>query len=88
MRTLTALILGWLMPAKGTHRVTPEPATVPTPPRPVRPIPAPLIGEEVALIRPYLVAWETAQEQRRQRERRRAAVLATFGQDYPTQVSA
>jgi hypothetical protein len=88
MRTILALILGWLMPAKGSHRATQEPATVPTTPRPVRPIPAPLNGHDVALIRPYLVAWETEQEQHRQQERRRAAVLATFGQDYPAEVSA
>lgn len=42
-----------------------------------------LRGEDVALIRPYLVAWEQEQERRRQRDRRRAALLATLGQDCP-----
>ncbi|RNL71164.1 hypothetical protein EBF04_09090 [Streptomyces sp. I6] len=42
-----------------------------------------LRGEDVALIRPYPVAWEQEQERRRQRDRRRAAVLATLGQACP-----
>jgi hypothetical protein len=89
MRTLLALILGWLMPAKGTHRAAPEPAAAPAPVRrSTRPVPVPLDGEAVALIRPYLTAWETERERGRQRERRRAAVLATLGQDYPAEVSA
>lgn len=51
------------------------------PPLPRRP--QVLRGEDVALIRPYLIAWEQEQERRRQRDRRRAAVLATLGQDCP-----
>lgn len=50
--------------------------------------PAYLRGEDTPLIRPYLIAWEREQERQRlhrlQRDRRRAAVLATLGQDYPT----
>ncbi|MGW2931784.1 hypothetical protein ACWDA7_07940 [Streptomyces sp. NPDC001156] len=34
------------------------------------------------LVRPYLVHWERQRERLRQRDRRRAAVLATMGQDY------
>ncbi|GAA2419449.1 hypothetical protein GCM10010421_00390 [Streptomyces glaucus] len=40
------------------------------------------------LVRPYLVAHERKQERRRQRDRRRAAVPATLGQDYLAGVTA
>ncbi|WP_282702859.1 hypothetical protein [Streptomyces sp. CC219B] len=40
----------------------------------------------VPLVRPYLAAWE--RELRLQRERRRAAVLATLGQDYVVPLEA
>lgn len=73
MRTLLALILSWLLPSTGKRRATPPandtPADSPTrrliiapslpairSPRP----PAYLRGEDVALIRPYLVAHERA----------------------------
>lgn len=44
---------------------------------------APLRGEEVALVRPYLLAYERRCEARLQRERRTALVLASMGVDYP-----
>jgi hypothetical protein len=93
VRSLLLATLALFLPARGKRRAnhTPPPA-VPRPTvRPVRRTPkhsAPLDGHEVALVRPYLIAWEREQEQRRQRERRRAAVLATMGQDYAAGVSA
>lgn len=70
MRTLLALILSWLMPAQGKRRAQAvptqhTPADSPTQrliisragvglPNP----PAYLRGEDVALIRPYLIAYE------------------------------
>ncbi|MGV9238006.1 hypothetical protein [Streptomyces nigra] len=50
--------------------------------------PAYLRGEDTPLIRPYLIAWEREQERQRQKDRRRAAVLATLGQDYTAGVTA
>lgn len=41
-----------------------------------------LRGEDISLIRPYLIAWEREQEQQRQRDRRTAATLATLGIDF------
>ncbi|MFJ3650839.1 hypothetical protein [Streptomyces murinus] len=40
-----------------------------------------LLGEDTALVRPYLVAHERRQEERRQRARRRALWLAASGVD-------
>lgn len=74
MRTLLALILSWLMPSTGKRRATTDgvptehpiarTADEPTqalgvvrPARSPRP-PAYLRGEDVALIRPYLIAYE------------------------------
>ncbi|OKK10092.1 hypothetical protein AMK33_14165 [Streptomyces sp. CB02400] len=52
-------------------------------PTPRLPRPAEVIGADAfPLIRPYLIHHEREQERRGQRERRRAAVLATMGQDY------
>ncbi|MGW1545659.1 hypothetical protein [Streptomyces sp. NPDC002346] len=86
MRTLLALILGWFMPARGKHRTEAAEAVAPATVRLIcrrRPKEfGPLVAEEVALVRPYVIVWEREQERRRQRERRRAAVLATLGQDY------
>ncbi|MFF1295122.1 MULTISPECIES: hypothetical protein [unclassified Streptomyces] len=50
-------------------------------PRSPRP-PAYLRGEDTQLIRPYLLAHEREQEQRRQRDRRTALTLATLGIDF------
>ncbi|WP_166802813.1 MULTISPECIES: hypothetical protein [Streptomyces] len=41
-----------------------------------------LRGEDGALVRPYLIAWEQEQERRGRRDRRRATVLAALGQDF------
>lgn len=71
--------------ARGQHRAYLSAATTS-----VRPAPLtsrireaePLNGDEVALIRPYLLAHEQRQEQARQRHRRLALVLAAdFGID-------
>ncbi|MEU1179348.1 hypothetical protein ABZ464_17155 [Streptomyces sp. NPDC005820] len=44
------------------------------------------------MVRPYLAVWEAERDERdrwhRQRERRRAAVLATLGQDYVPSAAA
>lgn len=76
------------------YLATPKPpAARPTvPPAPAyarRPLPEhirerfrPLDGETIALVRPYLATHERRVEQRLQRERRTAAVLATAGIDY------
>ncbi len=97
MRTLLALVLRALLPARGKRR-----ASAPT--QPVRrllpadvhgaPVGRPpndgdastvrdvLRGEETVLVRPYFAAHERAQERRRRRERRTFLVLATSGVDY------
>ena len=74
-------LLRLLLPASG-HRRSPEqspaspaPATVHFPRVPA------LRGEDNALVRPYLVAHERRQEERRQRARRRALWLAVHGVD-------
>ncbi|MFB7323814.1 hypothetical protein [Streptomyces sp. NPDC056190] len=41
-----------------------------------------LRGEDVALVRPYLIAYEREQERQRQRDRRTALALATLGIDF------
>ncbi|MFB7575823.1 hypothetical protein [Streptomyces sp. NPDC056165] len=41
-----------------------------------------LRGEDVALVRPYLIAHEREQEWQRQRDRRTALALATLGIDF------
>ncbi|GFH34025.1 hypothetical protein SCWH03_02300 [Streptomyces pacificus] len=47
-----------------------------------------LRGEDGALIRPYLIAWEQEQEQERRgrRDRRRATVPAALGRDFASGV--
>lgn len=76
-------LLHLLLPARGHHR-SPEPSPV------ARPVDAPTIrlprvpvlrGEDIELVRPYLVAHERRQEEQKQRARRRAPVLATYGVD-------
>ncbi|MEV0924027.1 hypothetical protein AB0I99_02620 [Streptomyces spongiicola] len=41
-----------------------------------------LRGEDGALVRPYLIAWEQEQERRGRRDRRRATVLAALGREF------
>lgn len=78
MRSLLTAILCFFLPPTGTHRAeTPTPACTPAPPKPC---PAVVFVDGMPLVRPYLTAWE--RDLRLQRERRRAAVLATMGQDY------
>jgi hypothetical protein len=84
MRSLLALVLGFLRAALGKSLAE----TAPTAQR--RPVPiarrqrASDVIEAVFLlaVRPYPVVHEQAHERRRRRERRRAAVLAVVGQDY------
>ncbi|MGW2417886.1 hypothetical protein ACWC0C_01280 [Streptomyces sp. NPDC001709] len=96
MRSLLTVILRLFLPSKGAHRAAPPPAPpgplVP-PPRPNRPPVPVLLADGQPLVRPYVTLWERERDEleRRflQRERRRAAVLATMGQDYvvPLEVS-
>ncbi|MBT2526169.1 hypothetical protein J7E91_12130 [Streptomyces sp. ISL-99] len=73
-------LLGLLLPAHGRHRQAgPVPAANHRPhPAPRIRVPAPLRGEDCALVRPYLL---TPHEVRLQRQRRRALWLATHGVD-------
>lgn len=92
-----ARIVGWplrlLLPAPGRHRATgPLPAVrgpavqhqdAPTvnPSRVFASSARPAREEEVALVRPYLIAHERRQKARRQRQRRRTLWLAVHGVD-------
>ncbi|MFE4411011.1 hypothetical protein [Streptomyces sp. NPDC056821] len=76
MRTLITLFLRWLcgllFPTNGTHRadpeaVAPEPVAVPVQRRTL----PPLDGHEAALTRPYVIAWEQASTEERERILRR-----------------
>ncbi|WNZ09802.1 hypothetical protein [Streptomyces sp. 11x1] len=93
MRSLLAVILSLFLPARGAHRaVTPPLTSAPASPPGCRPAPpCPFLGDVVRvdglpLVRPYVVVWERERDEldrrRLQRARRRAAVLATLGQDY------
>lgn len=87
MSKLIEFIARLFFPSAGKHRAeavpTAEPSPVPCPlPTPPLPHAEPLRGEDVALVRPYLAAFERQAERRRQRERRTALVLATQGIDY------
>lgn len=86
MRDCIAWLLGLFLPARGKRRAegvpTPTPTPTPEPAPYVRPYDAPLRGEDVALVRPYLIAWEQGRERALQRERRTAATLATMGIDF------
>ncbi|MER6561005.1 hypothetical protein ABT300_25395 [Streptomyces sp. NPDC001027] len=98
MRSLLAAILSLFLPPRGAHRAPGGPVfrTAPPcmPPRRTQPCPADvLLADGLPLVRPYLAAWECERDalDRRhvQRERRRAAVLATMGQDYvPVEAAA
>jgi hypothetical protein len=85
MRTLFALRLALVMPAR-KHRREPIRETRQLESVPIRcrrlQESAQLVGEEAAVIWPYVIAWEREQERRRQRGRRRAALLARMGQTY------
>lgn len=77
-------LLRFLLPSPGRHWA-PDPAApaVPaadTPTAPPRCVPM-LRGEDNRLVRPYLVAHERRQEERKRRARQRALVLATYGVD-------
>ncbi|MFE7930068.1 hypothetical protein ACFU6S_15275 [Streptomyces sp. NPDC057456] len=92
MRSLLAAILGLFLPPRGAHRApdrTPHPFPAVRAERPADVI----LADGLPLVRPYLAAWERERDalDRRhlQRERRRAAVLATLGQDYvPAEAAA
>lgn len=97
MRSLLAAILSLFLPPRGAHRAPGRPAlrtARPVPPCRRRPCPADvLLADGLPLVRPYLAVWERERDAldrgRLQRERRRAAVLATPGQDYvPAEVAA
>lgn len=96
MRSLLAATLSLFLPARGTHRAvaTPPSLAFSSPPVPAhRPAPpCPFLGDVIRvdgspLVRPYVVVWERERDEldrrRLQRARRRAAVLATMGQDCP-----
>ncbi|MFD0225182.1 hypothetical protein ACWGPD_11220 [Streptomyces hirsutus] len=96
MRSLLATLLSWLMPAQGKRR-RPAGHAANTPTRRLI-ITSDAVGvgrpalfievDGLPLVRPYVIAHEREQERRRQRDRRRAAVLATLGQDYAAGVAA
>jgi hypothetical protein len=87
VRTLLALILSVLLPARGKRR-SPAMPTAPVPAaRPPRPA-AVIWADHLPLVRPYVIAHEQQRERQLQRERRRAAVMATLGQDYAPAVNA
>lgn len=104
MRSLLAAILSLFLPARGAHRATGRPSsTTALPPAPAhrhasaarrtRAYPADIVlADGLPLVRPYLGVWERERDEqdhrRLQRNRRRAAVLATLGQDYiPAEVA-
>ncbi|MET7604108.1 hypothetical protein ABZU45_24900 [Streptomyces avermitilis] len=75
-------LLRLLLPAPGRHRSAEGTPAAPTVDVPTALLPrVPVGGEDIGLVRPYLVAGERRQEERRQRVRRRALVLATYGID-------
>ena len=76
-------LLRLLLPAPGRHRSaerTPATPTVDVPTARLPQVPV-MQGEDIGLVRPYPAAHERRQEERRQRARRRALVLATYGVD-------
>jgi hypothetical protein len=104
MRSLLAAILSLFLPARGVHRATGRPPSLTALPPALTHQPAPtarrtraysadiVLADGLPLVRPYLGAWERERDEqdhrRLQRDRRRAAVLATLGQDYiPAEVA-
>ncbi|MFD7770780.1 hypothetical protein [Streptomyces sp. NPDC059787] len=85
-------LLRLLLPGRGRHRHTEVPpgrhARVPCAGAPTtRRFGAPILrGEDDAVVRPYLVAHERAEEARRQQARRRALRLAVHGIDIEPRV--
>ncbi|MYT33971.1 MULTISPECIES: hypothetical protein [unclassified Streptomyces] len=81
------LLLRALLPGKGRHRSGDAPSTPEHPDTPTLSIPRVpaeqrlLRGEDVALIRPYILTPQERQERRLQRARRRALWLAVHGVD-------
>jgi hypothetical protein len=78
-------LLRLFWPAPGRHRSSTPPSTDPcaeasTACPPCAPAPLVLRGEEIGLVRPYLVAYERREQQRR-RTRRRVVLLAVHGFD-------
>jgi len=89
MATLLRRILEILFRPTGRHRATGQtPVPQERPPLPRRARCEVFDGNAVALVRPYLIAHEQRREAHRQRERRRALVLAMMGIDYPAEVAA
>jgi hypothetical protein len=87
--TLLRWILEFVFHPTGRHRATGQtPVLQERPPLPRRARFETFDGSAVALVRPYLIAHEQQREAHRQRERRRALVLATMGIDYPAEVAA
>jgi hypothetical protein len=79
-RLLTRL-LRLVLPAGGRHRAAvPRPVSPPVRAVPDRPTLV-LRGEDIGLVRPYVIAHERRQEARRQRLRRRSLWLAVHGVD-------
>ncbi|MFI0712010.1 hypothetical protein ACH4SK_15395 [Streptomyces inhibens] len=82
------LLLRLLLPARGRHRSAGslpaagcEDAATPVMPLVLAGRPGQLRGEDVALIRPYVLTPEERQERRLQRGRRRSLWLAVHGVD-------
>lgn len=76
-------LLRLLLPASGRHRGTERAPAAPSVDTPTARLPrVPVLrGEDIGLVHPYLVAQEHQQEEGRQRARRRALVLTTYGVD-------
>lgn len=77
-------LLRLLWPAPGRHRSAGAPLAVPCGAAPTWPLSLPrpvLRGEDIGLVRPYLVAHERRQMERQQKARRRALWFAVHGVD-------
>ncbi|MGG2463829.1 hypothetical protein ACO0M4_29215 [Streptomyces sp. RGM 3693] len=87
IRTIFESLLGLLLPSRGRHRSAGAPPAAEHPDTPTLAIPRVpveqrwLRGEDVALIRPYVLTPEQRQERRLQRGRRRALWLSVHGID-------
>jgi len=80
MRSLLAAILSLFLPPRGAHRAADVPPFLGVRP-PVLTLRPPhgddvITADGLPLVRPYVALWE------RERDARRAAVLAPFGQDH------